>query len=299
MANNKIKDKSALELIVREKKRYYRDLLLWWIAKTVNFEPLPMPDFLIIGSSRSGTTWLHRILLNHPNVFCPKVKEVHFFDRGTIRSRGVFSYDPDDQAQWRWYALNFIRGKGRLIGDNTPAYACLDQRLIASIAQRLPNVKIIYSFRNPVERAWSGVRKSFRDSRHNRISEITELELIERATTPNQYAASAYADNIKRWESCFPAERIHFSFYDDLRDNPYNFLASICDFLQISIDPVSHLVSREPVNTAPVHDIPLYVWNELVNKYRPHIEYLEHRFQRDLSNWITPPDGHNSHDIMK
>jgi hypothetical protein len=287
----------AYDLFVRKRKAY--DLFLWWSAKAVPFGLQTIPDFLVIGSSRSGTTWLHHILRQHRDVFCPRVKEVHFFDRGSVRDRGVFKFDPENKAQWRWYALNFLLGKGKLIGDLTPAYACLDQQLIRVIAQRLPDIKIIYSFRNPVERAWSGVRKSFKENGVDKISHITEQELIERATTPNQYAASAYADNVERWESCFPTERIHYSFYDDLVGDPYEFLASICEFLGISIDPVSHLVSRQPVNKAPIHEPPPLVWEELVKIYKPHIEYLERRFHRDLSHWVTLPDSQKLCGSMK
>lgn len=272
------------------KRRLY-DRSLWWLARALPFEARPMPDFLIIGSSRSGTSWLHQVFRQHPDVFCPRIKEVHFFDRGTVRNRGVFRFDPENDAQWRWYALNFLPGKGRLIGDNTPAYSCLGEDVIRVIAARLPDIKLIYSFRNPIERAWSGVRKSFRDDDPEKMSYLTASEFVARATTHNQYTASAYADNVRRWESHFPTTQIHYSFHDDLAADPSEFLRSVCGFLGVSVEPVAHLAASQPVNTAPKKTIPGPVWDALVNKYRPHIEFLEQRFQRDLAHWMVPPEA--------
>ncbi|MBA3731354.1 MAG: sulfotransferase domain-containing protein, partial [Gammaproteobacteria bacterium] len=103
-----------------------------------------LPNFLIIGASRCGTTWMANNIKSHPDVFMPPKKELHFFDA---------SFDKG----WDYYASFFPDKKCaryRAIGEATPAYLYMPQvaRLIKS---RLPDVKMIVSLRNPIDRAYS------------------------------------------------------------------------------------------------------------------------------------------------
>src|SRR5215207_5202714 len=148
------------------------------------------PDFIGIGAQKAGTTWLHRNLQAHPEIWMPKEKELHYFDE-KIKQRGwVFSRllgkRPTDK-RWRrqlgsrfkqaskersrqnaawdlryffgrpddgWYASLFEQGRGKVAGEATPDYAILDEEAIAHVHGLMPDAKIIFMMRNPIERPW-------------------------------------------------------------------------------------------------------------------------------------------------
>ncbi|MBU0638918.1 MAG: sulfotransferase domain-containing protein, partial [Planctomycetes bacterium] len=111
-----------------------------------------MPDLLIIGAQKAGTTSLHRYLCRHPNVLGPWSKEVHYFDiqydKGTTWYRTHF-------PSWPYKCLKDIRrGRRSLAFETSPYYLfhpCVPER----VHKLLPNVKLIAILRDPVGRAYS------------------------------------------------------------------------------------------------------------------------------------------------
>lgn len=112
---------------------------------------MPLPDFLIIGAQKAGTTWLRAGLRRHPKVFMPD-REVHFFNKDANYERGP-----------RWYARQF-RGAGATdrVGEKTPNYLWTNVPDTGSdtpphtrIASTLPNIRLIALLRDPVDRAIS------------------------------------------------------------------------------------------------------------------------------------------------
>ena len=90
------------------------------------------PDFLVIGSQKSGTSSLFQVLRRHPDVFVPEVKEVNYYFWDHIYARGP-----------EWYGQQFASAKpGALCGDISPGYIC-HPRSPERIYRDLPNVKLI------------------------------------------------------------------------------------------------------------------------------------------------------------
>lgn len=139
------------------------------------------PDMVICGAMRSGTTALTHWLKQHPDVYMPPVKELHYFDQHYDRGPG-------------WYRRQFAgAGPGRVCGESTPAYLYLAearQRMVHD----LPEARFIVSLRNPADRAWSHYL-------HNR----------ERGKEPLDFAAALEAepDRLRR-----PEGRRQFSYLD-------------------------------------------------------------------------------------
>lgn len=106
---------------------------------------MTLPNFLVIGAQRAGTTWLDAVLRSHPSVFMPADrKEVHFFDR--FYDRGV-----------DWYRAFFPDRETegfRAIGENTPAYLAYPE-VPDRIERVIPDCRFIVILRNPVDRAYS------------------------------------------------------------------------------------------------------------------------------------------------
>jgi hypothetical protein len=105
------------------------------------------PDFLIIGSAKSGTTTLYECLQRHPNIFLPALKEPQFFSKNSVFEQGA-----------AWYKALFAQAEdSQICGEASTTYTRWPHTpdVPRRIMNLLPNPKFIYLMRNPVERAYS------------------------------------------------------------------------------------------------------------------------------------------------
>ena len=196
----------------------------------------PLPDFLVIGAQKAGTTALYAYLRWHPGITGPSWKEVSFFDRHWWRGE-------------RWYRGHFpVRPAGRLVGEASPSY--LFHPLAPERARALvPDVRLVALLRDPVARAYSHYQHevalgreplSFEDALAAEESRTRgEVERIladprafSRAWWDHTYAARGrYAEQLERWLDVFPRERLLVIRSEDLGERPAETYASILDFL--------------------------------------------------------------------
>jgi len=102
-----------------------------------------LPNFLIVGAQKAGTSSMVIYLSEHPDVSVP-LNEIHFFDIDERYKKGL-----------KWYEKHFKKWNGqKAIGEKTPIYMYLE-KVPARIAKDLPNIKLIFMLRNPTDRAWS------------------------------------------------------------------------------------------------------------------------------------------------
>jgi 2-polyprenyl-3-methyl-5-hydroxy-6-metoxy-1,4-benzoquinol methylase len=178
-----------------------------------------LPNFLLIGAMKSGTTSLYRMLRQHPEVYLPEIKELHYF-----------SYEKKWRLGIDWYESNFIGHRGEtIIGEASASYTKNgDPDQVADrVAQTLPNASLIYILRNPVERMFSqykhllvtGLRRNFAQA-------IQEEDLLD---------VSSYFDKLMPYLKRLPQERIQVLFFDDLIKRPAETVASVFRFL--GVDP--------------------------------------------------------------
>lgn len=131
---------------LKQSARYHRRRLVrrahLAYARVATWTPERFPDFLCIGAPRAATTWLHRELSRHPQVYLPKRKEIHFYvepriddlpNDSTLRWRDNFYFDVHDTAQLRWYWYQFRKAGDRLAGDITPLYSTLSRERTGSL----------------------------------------------------------------------------------------------------------------------------------------------------------------------
>ncbi len=262
------------------------------------------PDFLVIGAQRAGTTWLHRVLRQHPHLWLPPVKELHYFDRlettrtcldakerRRVNMKGLLSLDPWLFRYWfarrgdEWYARLFQRAQdqGLIAGEITPAYATLDEDILRRMHQVNPKVKLIFVMRDPVERAWSAVNNAVKKG----VAETPSIEdTIERARNPGSASRSAYADTIKRFENIFPGEQIYYCFFDELRDRPEALTANLLLFLGVDPALASEIEMPSAVNVAAgAKPIPIAFSREMARDYLPSVTELCLRFEGPPHSW--------------
>jgi hypothetical protein len=261
------------------------------------------PDFLVVGAQRSGTTWLHRVLGQHPALWLPPVKELHYFDRLDIKRtilepkerrrvglKRLLSLDPWLINYWLrarsddWYARLFraAKAKGLVSGEITPAYATLDETVLGRIKRMNDKIKLIFVMRDPVERAWSAVNNAAKKG----VDASTVEKSIKRARESGAAARSAYADTIKRLESVFPANQIHYSFFEALRDRPEALTVELFSFLGVDPAEAARVQLPRAVNVAVgSKPVPIEFSRVMARDYLPMVSDLCRRFDGPPHAW--------------
>tara|TARA_B110000438_G_scaffold10047_1_gene10236 strand:- start:1490 stop:2356 length:867 start_codon:yes stop_codon:yes gene_type:complete len=203
-----------------------------------------LPDFIIIGTARSGSTSLYYNICQHPCVLSAAYDELGYFDSnfhlGLNWYRSLF---PTLFSKW------IVKRKKQfaITGEDTPFY--IWNPLVAKrILKILPNIKLIVLFRNPVDRAYSNYHLGIRAGSENlSFEDAIQMELknldknndgikqnVNKYTTPRSYIAKGfYADQIKIWLELFTSEQLIIVSTEDLESNPQETLDKIYDFLEI------------------------------------------------------------------
>jgi hypothetical protein len=219
---------------------------------------MPAPDFLCIGAQKAGTSWLDAMLRQHPRVFLPPMKEVHFYDfiylpehRGWIRAgfnqhlrrHGAHGVLADyfarlaalPRRQDAWYAAVFDHpdAAGRVRGEITPAYAILPEEGVARVRATNPAMRIILILRDPVDRALSQLRMAA-NRRKLKSIDLAWLDRKMPELLPAALARSAYRDNVERWEAVFPPEQLLYLPFGTIRTAPARLMAEVEGFLGLA-----------------------------------------------------------------
>lgn len=191
-----------------------------------------LPNFLVIGAARSGTTWIAKNLSLHPEVFVPARKELHFFDADYERGLELYS--------------QYFRGadSAKAVGEVTPAYLHVEAAA-ERIKRHLPDVKLIACLRDPVDRLYSRYWNARGRFAHNRSVSFQE-KLKEK---PQLITEGFYCEHLARFLSLWPRERILLLLYDDLVEDPQGFLRAIYRFLDVDEHFVSELAEQK-INAA-------------------------------------------------
>jgi hypothetical protein len=179
-----------------------------------------LPDFLILGAAKSGTTSLSAWLDARADVFVPPQKELHFFSRDDQWARGVSHYtDAFDPAG------------ARLAGEATPNYLARDEVTVRA-AQTVPDARLIALLREPVDRAWS--HHSY--DRELGIADVSFDDVAASVGTPDEHwylEQGRYLRHLARWCEQFPRDHLLVLWFDDLRDRPLDTYRTVCEFLDL------------------------------------------------------------------
>ena len=198
----------------------------------------PLPDFLVLGAQKAGTTALYEYLRRHPQITGPSWKEVSFFDRHWARGES-------------WYRGNFpnlARARGKLVGEASPSYVfhpLAPQR----VQELVPEARLIVLVRNPVDRALSQYNHEVALGREplpfeealDAEEERLRGEEERMAADPRYFsrewwshtykARGRYAEQLERWFAVFPREQLLVLPSDDLGSEPSKAHAQVLEFL--------------------------------------------------------------------
>jgi hypothetical protein len=208
-----------------------------WIAA----KKIRIPDFIICGAMKCGTTTIHQILNNHPYIFIPN-REVNFFDIDNLIEHPDFLFfnnkkwfiqniEDDPQRYWQWYSSFFSDAKdNQLIGEDSPIYIASEKAAIRIASQTKP-IKIIIILRNPTHRSYSHYWHLVRTGRATHSFEDTIRY------EPNSILLrSNYKKQIENFLKHIPKSRIIFVLFEDFLANKETQLQEICNFLNVDYD---------------------------------------------------------------
>lgn len=186
-----------------------------------------LPDFLVIGAQKSGTTSLHAAIAAHPDVVPPVGKEIHYFDRSFHRGTGFYrSFFPVRAGR----TLVGGRRTGRITGESSPGYL-LDPAVPARVQSVVPDVLLLAVLRDPAERALSHHAHEVRKGRERRpFAEAVRAEADGSAGT-TYVRRGFYADQLEPWVRRFGPERVHVLASAALFGSPAAALAEVFEFL--------------------------------------------------------------------
>jgi len=215
-----------------------------------------LPNFLIVGAAKSGTSSLHNYLNQHPEVFMPsynkegmKVKEPRFLIKDLVQHRlhnGVWN--------WEEYKSLFNEVKDEIsIGESTVLYLYYYKHAIDNIKKYLgENVKIIIMLRNPTDRAYSAFQHVSRGLKEqNSFEEALKIEKgrmdKESSLTPMVMykEMGLYHDMVRAYKENF--KNAHIIFYEDFRDDTEGEIKKIFKFLELSLSANIDFISRHNV----------------------------------------------------
>lgn len=180
-----------------------------------------LPNFLIVGPPKSGTTSLQFYLNKHPEVYT--TGEAHFFNANY--EKGI-----------EWYEKFFEKHNNeKAIGEKTPGYF-FDEKTPERIKKELVDVKLLFIFRDPIKRAysqyWHNVRHAYENAKT--FEEAFEKELKDKADSNSKYLEiSKYIVHIKRWNKYFPKSKMFFLTMESLDQEV---LKDVLGFLEVDKD---------------------------------------------------------------
>lgn len=180
-----------------------------------------LPDFVIIGAQKGGTSFLYHLLTLHALVEPAARKELHFFDNPELFDHGA-----------EWYRRCFPRpsskdGQRSITGEATPYYL-FDPPVAKRMAQIVPKARLIALLRNPIDRAYSHYQMQVKRGTEPRTFE----EAIEQQHS-SYLSRGIYVDQLLRWFEFFGKEQMLILKSEDFFKRPVETLKVVLTFLDL------------------------------------------------------------------
>jgi hypothetical protein len=263
-----------------------------WADREATWRERCLPDFVIIGAQKSGTSSLYAYLRQHPDVLSAIRKEVHYFD-------GDINPEEDNYRKGeRWYRAHFPKtnrkNENQRVFEASPLYIFyppVPQRL----AGLIPKVKLIAVLRNPTERAISHYfhvkRRGYEPlpimeallAEEERLKPILEREDYKNSIyiRHSYKSRGRYSEQISRYFEFFPPDQMLIISSDELFSETSNTLRKVFNFVGVDPNcPIPDLRPRGKATNRTDVDEEVYVY--LNESFHPHNQNLYQIIGRDF-----------------
>lgn len=245
-------------------------------------QDITLPDFIISGAMKSGTTTLHAILDQHPNVFIPN-EELHFFDMDNIVQHPEFNAFEQGQwhthnifnspnQYWQWYSDKFSAAhNSQLKGEDSTTYIA-SQSALQRIALQSKKTKLIIMLRHPTARAYSHYWHMVKAGRAMFSFENT-LKYLPHSLLDR----SAYLRQLKVVFNHMPREQVKVILFEDFISNKAESLKEVCDFLELDFNKLPKEALHLHENKARIpRFVTLHLLKARLFRNKGNDQYLNH-----------------------
>ena len=213
-----------------------------------------LPDFIIVGAPKAGTTSLYHYLMSHPQVFMSEPKEVNFFSSGEISNQGLYYNDYLVKNLADYENLFASATSEQAIGEGSVSYLFYPQTP-AKIKSVIPNVKIIILLRNPVERGFShylmDYRLGFVGSPYDEIVYQTGSHENIHLYYQQYVELGLYYEQVKRYLELFGKAQVRIYLQEDLRTSTDKVIQDLYEFLGVDVSFSPHTEREHNVFSMP------------------------------------------------
>ncbi len=225
-----------------------------------------LPDFLIIGVPKGGTTYLYDLLNQHPSISMSRRKEIHFFDRNYHRGK-------------RYYRSFFPKSDlGMLTGEASVNYFYSDTAM-ERIQRDLPSIKLILLLRNPIDRAYS----HFQMNKKDMVEKSFEKHIYSVGFEQNKYQyleKGLYAMHLDRWRSFLEKGQLLIIKSEDLFEDDLSVINRVLGFLGLSEEV---MLASKNKNSLAYKALSLETRQELMDYFKEDMANLENEFGSALT----------------
>jgi hypothetical protein len=238
---------------------------------------MTLPNFLIVGAAKSGTSALYRYSRQHPEIYMSPVKETHFFSYKDSPPNTQGPGDTINRAitDMETY-LSLFEGadEAKAIGEASPSYI-YSERAPNLIKEFVPEARIIAILRQPADRAFSAFMHVTRDGREPIADFAEALKFEEERIALNwgpiwHYTRIGfYSEQIERYFELFDPEQIKIYLYDDFSARPIGVLQDMFRFLDVDDTFVPDIRIRANVSGAHRSQVLYWLIERLFSRPNP------------------------------
>ena len=202
-----------------------------------------LPNLIIGGTPKSGTSSIFTYLRAHPSVCGSKIKETAFFQKEYL---GRIN---EDIINYSKYFIDY-NSKSQVVMEASPGYLVIGKEIASRIKEMIPDVKLLFILRNPVDRFYSYYNFHINQMTNDfdislTIEDYMNLcfEYYDKADTQESFKmdirhlqalkTGSYKTSLDVYYHVFDSQQIKIMFYDDLKSNIRTFLFELCEFLNI------------------------------------------------------------------
>jgi hypothetical protein len=264
---------------------------------------MTMPNFLILGAAKAGTTALYHYIKQHPQICMSRTKETNFF---ALMDEPLDFRGPGDQEYIGRFSVTTLNGyqeqfrnasSAPAIGEASPLYL-YSPKAPGCIRRFVPDAKLIAILRNPIDRAYSAFLHLVRDGREP-VTDFGEALRREEERIGDRWEhiwhytrMGLYHEQLTRYFQAFDRSQIKVYLYYDFRTDPIGVLRDVFRFLGVDEGFVPDTSARHNVTSLPLDrrpPLPPEVRMELHEVFRDDTLKLQHLIGRDLSRWLSNP----------